>query len=71
MKLIKQFENANTHVEDEVLKGIPLERLLVYAVGCEQRTLPNIDPNTFDPALGRIDFITPLGGALCVVLIIT
>lgn len=70
MKLIKNFTNVNTHVEDEVLKGIPLERLLVYAAGCEQRSLPNIDPLTFDPDAGRIDFVTPLGGAFCAVLIV-
>lgn len=70
MKLIKNFTTANTHVEDETLIGIPLERLLIFAAGCEQRTLGNVDVAAFNPSAGRIDFLYPLGNVQCIVLAI-
>lgn len=69
MRLIKNFPSADTHIEDETLKGHTLDRLLIFAAGCEQRTLPNV--SNYDPVSGRIDFTYPLGGIFCAVLIIT
>lgn len=69
MKLLKNFPNTQMFIEDEVLKGHTLERLAVFAAGCEQRTLGNV--SNYDPLTGRIDFAFTLGGILCVVLILT
>lgn len=69
MKLLKNFPNAQTFVEDETLKGLVEERLLIFAAGCEQRTLGNV--SGYDPTTGRIDFAFTLGGILCVVLILS
>lgn len=69
MKLLKNFTTADTHVEDETLKGHVIERLLVFAAGVEQRTLNNV--SNYDPASGRIDFEFGLGGIPCVVMIMT
>lgn len=68
MKLIKNFITANTDVQDETLQGLTLERLLVFAAGCEQRTLGNVA--AYDPILGKVTFLFPLGNIQCVVLII-
>lgn len=69
MKLIKNFITANTDVQDETLSGLTLDRMLVFAAGCEQRTLGNVA--NYDPALGKITFLFPLGNVQCVVLIIS
>jgi hypothetical protein len=69
MKLLKNFTNADAFVEDETLKGHVLERLLIFAAGVEQRTLPNV--SVYDPVTGRIDFTFPIGGIPCVVMIMT
>lgn len=68
MKLLKTFPNATTFVEDDVLKGLTEDRLVVFAAGCEQRTIGNVA--NYNPSTGRIDFNFTLGGVLCVVLIL-
>lgn len=69
MRLLKNFTTADSFVEDDTLKGHVKERLLIFAAGCEQRTLANVA--NYDPDAGRIDFVFPLGNIQCVVMIMT